>query len=62
MIKKIIILDFETGEIYTSSYNSKAFKDEIEDFLSEFNAEFGLNLRATNCQWMIVNKLKINIL
>jgi len=52
--KKIIILDFSTAEVHIFQYDENIWENG-EHFL----AENGLN--ETNCQWMIVNKLKLNI-
>lgn len=58
---KIIILDFESAETYIADYDNNKYED-FGDFIVDFNEQFDLNLRETNCQWMIVEKLIINYL
>lgn len=53
-MKKIIILDFSDNEVYIKNY--------IEDLWSnpeKFLIENGFD--ETNCQWIVVNKLTLNI-
>lgn len=60
MIKKIIILDFETAEIHIFDFDDAIFED-FNDFAESINEEFGLNLSESNCEWMIVKELNIQI-
>lgn len=60
-MNKIIILDFESAETYITDYDNNKYED-FGDFIEDFNEEFDLELRETNCQWMIVDKLKLSIL
>ena len=53
-IKKIIILDYSTGEIYIKNYNDKIWQDS-ENFLLEHG------FKITDCNWMIVDKLNLKI-
>jgi beta-lactam-binding protein with PASTA domain len=53
-MKKIIILDFSDAEVYIKNYDSKKYED-AEDFLAQYGFD------ESNCQWMIVNEVKINI-
>lgn len=53
-IKKIIILDYSTGEIYIKNYNEKIWQDS-ENFLLEHG------FKINDCSWMIVNKLNLQI-
>ena len=55
---KIIILDYESGETYIFDYHY----DDIQDCLDTVNIESDLNLRESQINWMIMDKLKINIL
>ena len=50
-MEKIIILDFSTGEVFILNYSG----DNAEDWLKDngFNPD--------NCQWMIVDTLKLTI-
>ncbi len=59
-MKKIIILDFESGEVHVFNYDSNIFED-FSDFVIVINEEHDLNLREKNCQWMIVDDLNIQI-
>jgi len=59
-MKKIIILDYTSGEVYVFNYDSNIFTD-FSDFCNVINEEYDLNLYERNCNWMIVDELKINI-
>lgn len=52
MNQKIVILDYSTGTIYI-----RPMKNNIdpEDILDE------LDLKLTDCEWMIANNLKIDL-
>ena len=52
--KKIIILDFSDNQVYIKEYDENIWSN-AEEFLSET----GFN--ETNCQWMVVNKLILNV-
>ena len=54
IIKKIIILDFSDNQVYVKNYDENMWSNP-EEFLSET----GFN--ETDCQWMVVNKLILNI-
>ena len=53
-IKKIIILDYSTGEVYIKDYNDKIWQDS-ENFLLEHG------FKENDCNWMIVDKLILKI-
>lgn len=55
---KIIVLNFETAETHVFDYSS-IYKDDNEFFESSEAIDNGLN--QNNCQWMIVDKLKLQI-
>ena len=55
-MKKIIILDFITTEVHVYPYNEPVWNDCIE-FID--SAYVGLN--SSNCQWMVVDELNIQI-
>ena len=57
--QKIIILDFESGEVHVFPYDRFAYEDG-EDFFEAIN-EYGYNFGDSNCQWMIVDELNIEI-
>ena len=54
--KKIIILDFRTAEVHIFPYNENVWEDCIEFIESE-----EINLNSNDCQWMVVDNLKIEI-
>jgi len=54
-MKKIIILDFEGAEVIIKDYDQGFDLIEPENFL------ISLNLNPNNCQWMIVDELKLKI-
>jgi hypothetical protein len=53
---KIIILDFNTGKVHIYAYDLNIWGDCIEFLESD-----EINLNSNNCQWMVVNNLKIEI-
>jgi hypothetical protein len=53
---KIIILDFNTGQVHVYPYDINVWGDAIEFIESE---EIGLN--SNNCQWMTTENLNIQI-
>lgn len=53
-IKKIIILDYSTGEVYIKNYDPNIWEDS-ENFLLEHG------FKESDCHWMIVDKLNIVI-
>lgn len=59
-MKKIIILDFSIAETFIFSYDENTV-DCIDDYFETVNEEFGYNFKETNCQWMIVDELKLTI-
>ena len=58
---KIIILDFESGEVYITHFDKNKYED-FEDFLLDFNKKFSLELSETNCEWMKVENLTVRYL
>ena len=60
MKKKIIILDFATTETHVFDYDEGTFED-FYDFIEAVNEEFDLHLSESNCEWMIVKELNIQI-
>ena len=60
--KFIIILDYSTGEVFTSKYDSSTFKT-YEEFYEHLNETNGLNLSDSTCSCMIVvDELNIKML
>ena len=58
--KKIIILDFSTAEVHVFPYDKNIW-DDGEDFIEDENENGDIALSLSNCQWMIVDDLKIEI-
>jgi hypothetical protein len=52
---KLIILDFTVGEVYVYSYDANELDPE------EVVDEDGVYVLNNNCEYMIVDELKINI-
>jgi hypothetical protein len=57
---KIIILDFSTAETFVFDYDENIYKDTSDFFESEGIKE--LQIRETDCQYMVVEELNIQIL
>ena len=57
MNKKIIILDFDTGEVHVYETN----KSQEEQFIEDINEKYGTHFRASNVEYMVVEELKITI-
>lgn len=61
-MKKIIILDFEKGEVHIFNFDRNIFKeDDIQYYFDVLNDNFNLHLTESNCQWMIVDNLNLKI-
>ena len=58
--KKIIILDFSTAEVHVFPYDENVW-DDGKDFIEDENENGDIALSLSNCQWMIVDDLKIEI-
>lgn len=62
-MKKIIILDFETGETIIAGFDTNMYKeDDITEFFDALNDVHDLALSESNCQWMIVKELNLKML
>ncbi len=59
-MKKIIILDFSIGETFIFSYDEPN-ESNITEYFDRINDEGGYNFKESNCQWMIVDELKLTI-
>lgn len=55
-MKKLIVLDFGTAEVHIYQYDDTIWKD-AEDFTDDD----GNLVLDSNCQWMIVDELKLQI-
>ena len=56
-MKKIIVLCFSTGEVFV-----RDFPEELKDSEDWFETDYNnVGLRPKDCQWMVVDELKINI-
>jgi len=53
-MKKIIILDFNRGEVFVYSLN-KEYYNEPEKFIVKKTEH-----KTFNCEWMVVDEFKIN--
>ena len=53
---KIIILDFRTAEVFVYNYDTNIWEDG-ENFIESEE----VNLNSNDCQWMIVDELKMQI-
>lgn len=55
-MKKIIILDYNTGEVLITDYDPNIWEspEDMED-------EFGVGLINSNCNYMVVDKLVLKI-
>ena len=54
-MKTIIILDFSNGKVIIKDYDTDRKYDDAEDFLTDYG------FCLSNCEWMIVDKLILNI-
>jgi len=55
-MRKIIILNFESGEVIIRNY-----PNDLEDSQDWFDSEYNdLDIRASDCEWMVVENLIIN--
>ena len=59
-MKKIVILDFGNGEVYVYDYDSGRY-DDAGDFVDYLHEIGDIGSGQNNCQWMVVEDLKINI-
>jgi hypothetical protein len=57
---KIIILDFSTAEVHVFPYDKNVWSDP-EDFIEDMNENGPVALSLSNCQYMIVDNLQIQI-
>lgn len=57
---KIIILDFSTAEVFVFPFDENMYDDSGDFFDSEYCVEKGI--RKTNCEYMVLDDLKIQIL
>ena len=55
-IKKIIILDYSTGEVLIKDYD-----ENIWDCAEDMTDEYGNLILHSDCHWMIVDKLNLKI-
>ncbi len=55
-MKKLIVLDFREGEVYVYTYDVNIWESP-----EDFTDEDGIHVIHSDCQWMVVDELKINI-
>jgi len=61
-MKKIINLDFETGAVHVFDYDINIYAEkDADDFFIALKDDLGYTMNQTNCQWMIVDELNIEI-
>ena len=55
-MKKIIILDFFTGEVHVYTYDENIWGDAVDFMESE-----EINLNSNNCQWLVTADTELTI-
>lgn len=58
-IEKIIILNFETTEVLVCDFDPNIYENASDFFEGDYAKELGLD--ESNCQYMVVNELNIQI-
>lgn len=59
-LKKIIVLDYNSGNVYTFDFATDVFDpNDMAEFFEFVNETFELELQEDKCKWMIVDKLVI---
>lgn len=62
MENKIIILNFSTAKVHVFSFDENIYSnDNIIDFFDVMNEKGDYNFKESQCQWMIVDELKLEI-
>ena len=59
MKKKIIILDFSTSEVHVFDFDQQKYEDGETFMASEEMEDY--DFKESQCQWMIVDELKLEI-
>lgn len=60
---QITVLDFSSGNVYVIPFDNNIYSnDNIQDFFDAVNEQHDLNLKESNCQWMIYKKTTITFL
>jgi len=55
-MRKIVILNFASGEVIIRNY-----PNDLEDSQDWFDSDYNdLDIRASDCEWMVVENLIIN--
>ncbi len=55
-MKRIVILNFASGEVFIRNY-----PDDLENSEDWFDSKYNdVDMRAADCQWMVVDELIIN--
>jgi hypothetical protein len=57
--EKIIILDFSTGEVHVFPYDEDLYEDASDFLENDICKELGI--RESDCQYMVVDQLNIQI-
>ena len=62
-MKKIIVLDSNSGKSYVFDFDVDSFNfSNMQEFFDEVHMAYGLGLIMKDCQWMITDKINIEIL
>lgn len=60
---KVIVLDFNTGNVCVLDFDSSKYDSEdIATFFDDTNKKHKTHFKESECQWMIVDKLTIEII
>lgn len=61
-MKKIIVLDGENQITHIFDFDDQVFdEEEIEVFFQEVHMAFGMPLKESECSWMVVEQVKIEM-
>ena len=66
-MKKIIILDNNSLEVHIFDFDTQAFGGDGEEdidiqvFYDEVFSFYGIEIKDSECSWMLVDKIKIEI-
>ena len=62
-MKKIIVLDSLSEKSYVFDFHEDWFNaSNMQEFFDEVHIAYGIGLIMENCQWMITDKINIEIL
>lgn len=59
MPRKIVVLDFSSAEVHVFDVETSSVEDfDIIEFYNRVNQEFCLNLKDSECSWMLTNEVE----